>query len=405
MSRLPPVTLNVYPYECDAYGHLNEAAYLQLFERARWETLARGPGMQLFRSQGVWPAVRRATIDYHLPVFPGDQLDVDLQLEKLGNTSMQLRQRAVRKSDGMLVAEAHFVFVMIGSSGNPTPVPDGVAELFATRVSTRSGEVVRYDVGAVTLGADVRGDGPALLFIHGFPLDRTIWKHQVATLAGWRRIAPDLRGMGTSDAPQDGYSMAAYADDLAALLDRLRVDRAVVAGLSMGGYVAFELIRRHKHRVAGLILCDTKADPDSDAGKQGRDDMIALAQARGAEAVADRMLPKLLGRSTHQSQPQLVAQVREMIAKSPVPGIVGALRAMRDRPDSTPLLPSIDVPTLVVAGQEDELMPANAARAMTQAIPEAMMTVIPGAGHVPCLEAPTATSRVLAEFLEAVRQS
>jgi len=405
VSRLPPVSLNVYPYECDAYGHLNEAAYLQLFERARWEILARGPGMQLFRAQGVWPAVRRATVDYHLPVFPGDQLEVDLQLEKLGRTSMQFRQRAVRKSDGMLVAEAHLVFVTIDASGNPTPVPDGVADLFATRVSTHSGEVIRYNVGAVTLGADVRGDGPAVLLIHGFPLDRTIWKHQVATLAGWRRIAPDLRGMGSSDVPEAGYSMAAYADDLARLLDQLRIQRAVVAGLSLGGYIAFEMMRRHRERVAGLILCDTKADADSESGRAGRDEMIALAKSAGAEAVADRMVPKLLGRSTHQAQPQLVAEVRELIAKTPVPGIVGALEAMRDRADSTPLLASIRVPTLVVTGQEDEMTPAAGARAMAQAIPSAASTVIPGAGHIPCLEASTATSRVFAEFLEAVRES
>lgn len=392
----------MYPYECDAYGHLNEAACLQLFERARWETLARGPGMNLFRRHGVWPAVRRATVDYHLPVFPGDILDVDLQLEKLGRTSMEMRQRATRKSDGMLVAEAHLLFVMIDTSGNPTPVPEDVSGLFAVRVSTRSGEVVRYDVGEVTLSADVRGDGPALLLVHGFPLDRTIWKHQVATLAGWRRIAPDLRGLGSSDTPEDGYSIAKYADDLVRLLDRLRVQKAVVAGLSMGGYIAFELMRRYRERVAGLILCDTKAGADSDEARRGREEMIDLVRRKGAEAIADRMLPRLLGRTTQQTQPVVVTQVREMITRASVPGIAGALAAMRDRPDSTDLLPTIDVPTLVVAGSEDELIPPSVAKEMTAAIPSAAVTVISGAGHIPSLEAPTAVSRVIAEFLEAV---
>ena len=392
----------MYPYECDAYGHLNEAACLQLFERARWDILARGPGMNLFRKHGVWPAVRRATVDYHLPVFPGDLLDVDLQLEKLGRTSMELRQRATRKSDGMLVAEAHLLFVMIDTSGNPTPVPEDVSGLFAARVSTRSGEVVRYDVGEVTLSVDVRGDGPALLLVHGFPLDRTIWKHQVATLGGWRRIAPDLRGLGSSDAPEEGYSMAKYADDLVRLLDRLRVQKAVVAGLSMGGYIAFELLRRYRERVAGLILCDTKAGADSDEGKRGREEMIELVRRKGAEAIADRMLPRLLGRTTQQTQPVVVTQVREMITRCSVPGIAGALAAMRDRPDSTDLLATIDVPTLVVAGSEDELIPPSVAKDMTAAIPSAAVTVISGAGHIPSLEAPTAVSRVIAEFLEAV---
>ena len=397
------MSITVYPHECDAYGHLNEAAYLQIFERARWEAVAKAAGMDLFRRHGVWPAVRRASVDYHLPAFPGDVLEVDVQIEKLGRTSMELGQRARRPSDGALVAEAHLLFVMIDASGNPTPVPEEVANLFGTRVSTRAGEVVRYDVGDVTLAVDVRGDGPALLLIHGYPLDRSIWAHQVATLSGWKRIAPDLRGLGISDTPEGGYSMAAYADDMARLLDRLRLDKAVVAGLSMGGYIAFEMLRRHRNRVAGLILADTRADADTDDAKRARDEAAELAQEKGAAAIAERMIPRLVGRSTQQTQPQMVERLREIIGRASVPGIVGALRAMRDRADSTPLLASIDVPTLVVVGQEDELTPPALAKAMTEAIPSAAMTTIPGAGHVTCLEAPTAVSRVLAEFLEAMR--
>ncbi len=403
MSRLPPVSITVYPHECDAYGHLNEAAYLQVFERARWEAVAKAAGMDLFRRHGVWPAVRRATVDYHLPALPGDVLEVDVQLEKLGRTSLELKQRARRPSDGTLVAEAHLLFVMIDASGNPTPVPEEVANLFGTRVSTRAGEVVRYDVGDVTLAVDIRGDGPALLLIHGYPLDRSIWAHQVATLAGWRRIAPDLRGLGLSDVPGGEYSMAKYADDMAGLLDRLTVDRAVIVGMSMGGYIAFEMMRRHRNRVSGLILVDTQAGADTDDMKRARDDTARLAESGGAAAIAERMLPRLLGRSTQQTQPQVVERTRAIINKAPVPGMVGALRAMRDRPDSTPLLPTIDVRTLVVVGQEDELTPPALSKAMMSAIPSAAMTVIPGAGHVSPLEAPTAVSRVFAEFLEAVR--
>jgi len=328
---------------------------------------------------------------------------VHTDLVKLGRTSMELRQKALRGAEGTLVAEADLVFVMIDRSGQPTPVPEEVAALFGPRVSTRAGEVVRYDVGEVTLSVDVRGDGPGLLLIHGFPLDRTLWKHQVATLAGWRRIAPDLRGLGNSDVPADGYSMAAYADDLARLLDRLRVRKCVVAGLSMGGYIAFEMLRRHRDRIGGLILCDTKAGADNEQGRKGRDEMAALAEAKGAAAVAERMTPRVLSRTTLRSQPPLVEQVREMMARQPVPGIVGALRAMRDRPDSTDLLPTIDVPTLVVVGQEDELTPPAEARALATGIPSAHMTTIASAGHVAPLESPTAVSRVFAEFLEAVR--
>jgi 3-oxoadipate enol-lactonase len=406
LSPIPAVNVTVYPYECDAYGHLNEAAYLQLFERARWEMLARGPGMQLFERNGVWPAVRKAAVEYHLPAFPGDVLEVHTEPERVGRTSMEMRQRAVRVGDRALVAEVHLHFVLVDRSGNPTPVPDEVAALFATSParSTRTGEMVRHEVGAVTLSVDIRGDGPALLLVHGFPLDRTVWMHQVATLSGWRRIAPDLRGLGDADAPEGGYSMAAYADDLARLLDKLRVSKAVVAGLSMGGYVAFEMLRRHRERVAGLILCDTKAEPDSADGRKARDEMATLAREKGAAAVAERMVPKLLGRTTRQTQPQLVQQVTEMIARAPVAGIVGALEAMRDRSDATQLLPTITVPTLVVVGQEDDLTPPANARTMVDAIPRAALTTIAGSGHITPMEAPTAVSRVLAEFLEAVRE-
>lgn len=402
MSRIAPVDVTVYPYECDAYGHMNEAAYLQLFERARWEALASGPGHDLFRRHHVWPAARRATVDYQLPVFPGDVLRVDLETEKLGRTSLELRQRATRIRDGAQVAELQIVFVMIDAEGKPTPMPPEIAAVFGGRPSARPGELVRHDLGDVTLAVDSRGDGPALLLVHGFPLDHALWAHQVATLARWRRIAPDLRGAGVSDAPDGGYSMATYADDLAKLLDGLHIERAVIAGLSMGGYIAFEMLRRHRDRVMGLILVDTRADADTAEARQARESMIEVARTQGAAAVAERMVPRLLGRSSQQTQPHVVEQVRAMVGRTPVPGIVGALSAMRDRPDSRPLLPTIDLPTLVVVGAEDELTPPAASRAMASAIPSAAMTTIPGAGHLAPLEAPTAVTRVIAEFLEAL---
>src|SRR5262249_39252958 len=160
-----------------------------------------------------------ATVDYHLPALPGEVLEVSSEPVKLGRTSFEVQNRAHRQKDGALIAEAQFVMVVVDRDGNPTPVPEEIATLFGgvTRRSTRAGEVMRVDAGAVTLAVDVRGDGPALLLVHGFPLDMSIWKHQVATLSGWRRIAPDLRGFGGSDAPESGYSMAAYADDLVAV--------------------------------------------------------------------------------------------------------------------------------------------------------------------------------------------
>ena len=402
MSGLPTVEVTIYPYECDAYGHLNQAAFHLLFERARWDALARGPGQDLFQRHGVWPAARHAVIDYHLPAFPGDVVRVETEVAKAGRTSLTLRQRATRAAGGALVAELEIVFVMIDRDGKAAEMPTEVAKAFGVRASALPGEMVRHAVGGVSLAVDARGDGPALLLLHGFPLDRTMWAHQVGTLARWRRIAPDFRGAGASDAPDGGYSVAVYADDLARLLDRLGIERAVVAGLSMGGYVAFEMLRRYRERIMGLILADTRADADNADARRRRDEMIAAARSGGAAAVAERMVPLLLGRSTRQAQPLLVEQVREMIGRASVPGLVGAIGAMRDRPDSTALLSSIDVPTLVIVGEEDEATPPALSRAMAAAIPGAAFAQIPGAGHVSPLEAPTTVSRVIAEFLEAV---
>lgn len=260
------------------------------------------------------------------------------------------------------------------------------------------------DVGALRLGVEDHGDGPTLLFIHGFPLDRTLWAHQVAALAGWRRVAPDLRGFGSTVAPEGGRRIATYADDLVALLDRLGVRRAVVVGLSMGGYVAFDLVRRHRDRVAGLILMDTRAEADGSDARMARDQLIALARSEGVRAVGERMLPRLVGHSTRQTAPRLVERVREMIMRASLTGVLAALEAMRDREDATTVLGDIDVPTLVVVGEEDELTPPAVARRMADGIRSAGMTLVPGAGHLAPLESPAAVTRACAEFLASIRE-
>ena len=228
-----PIDLTVYPDECDAFGHLNQASFLSLFERARWEMLARGPGMDVFTRAGAWPAVRKTVIDYHAAAFPGDVLRFEQTLIHRGRTSFTMRQTARRPKDDTLIATAEFVFVCVDRDGHPIPVPAEFGSFMEVRRSD-PGEVQRVMVNGVNLAVEVRGDGPAILFVHGYPLDRTIWADQIAALEGFRRIAPDLRGMGRSDAPDLGYSMAIYAADLAALLDTLGVDDVVLCGLSMG---------------------------------------------------------------------------------------------------------------------------------------------------------------------------
>ncbi|HET7240174.1 MAG TPA: alpha/beta fold hydrolase [Gemmatimonadales bacterium] len=399
----PEIDLPVYPDECDAFGHLNQASFLSLFERARWEMLMRGPGMDVFSRSGAWPAVRKSVIDYHAAAFPGDVLRFHQSLIHLGRTSFTMRQTARRVKDDILIATAEFVFVCINRDGRPIPVPAEFAGYMGSG-GDHADDARRFTVNGVTLAVEVRGDGPAVLFVHGYPFDRSIWSHQVAALDGYRRIAPDLRGMGASDAPDLGYSMEIYAADLAALLDVLAVEEVVLCGLSMGGYIAFECLRRWRQRVRGLVLMDTRAEADTVEGRKARDAAAALARDGGAEAVTESLLPQVLGRSTRSGASITAERVRGMMSSTPVPGLVGALAAMRDRPDSSPLLPELaGVPTLVVVGEEDALTPPDVARAMADRIPGARLVTIPGSGHLPPVERPVETTRALVEFLRTLR--
>jgi pimeloyl-ACP methyl ester carboxylesterase len=252
--------------------------------------------------------------------------------------------------------------------------------------------------------ADV-GRGLPVVLLHAFPLNRTMWEPQIAALFGeCRCIAPDLRGFG--DSPRSGpYSMDRYADDVVALLDALQIDRAVVGGLSMGGYIALALWRRHRNRIRALVLADTRSGADNDEGKQKRGELIALAQSEGSSAVADRQVTGLLGKSTREKQPELVDRIRSIMAGESPDGIVGALEAMRNRPDSTPLLAGIDVPTLIVVGDEDVLTPPKEARAMHAAIRGSRLEVIPGAGHLSNLERPAAFNAALSDFVGSLLYS
>jgi 3-oxoadipate enol-lactonase len=392
-----PVSFTVYPDDCDTFGHLNQAAFHVLFERARWQLLAQGPGMGLFEGEGVWPAVRRAVIEYLAPAFAGQELRFQQAVTRLGRTSFTIRQVARRASDDTLVATLESVFVCIDQGGAAVPVPAAVAAWLLPAAPPVTAPQRRVPVHGVELALDDRGSGPAILFLHAYPLDGTLWRHQAGAFSGWRTLIPDLRGLGRSDAPDLGYSMATYADDLAGLLDAISVDEVVLAGLSMGGYVAFEFLRRHRPRVRALVLADTRAQADSAEGRKGREAAMAAAREGGAPLIADQMLPRLLGPTAHES---LRESVRSMMASAPVAGILGALAAMRDRPDSTSLLPSLaGLPTLVVVGAEDQLTPPKDAEAIAKAIPGARLAVIPHAGHLAPLEQPEAFNEHLRALL------
>lgn len=248
-----------------------------------------------------------------------------------------------------------------------------------------------------------QAERPVVLLVHGFPLDSRMWGAQLDGLAAEARlIAPDLRGHGRSDAPPGPYTVDGHADDLAALLDLLGIERAIVAGLSMGGYVALAMWRRHAARVAGLALLDTRAEPDTPAGRANRDAGIALIRERGVSALAGDLLPKVMAPVSLRDG-ELAGRVRAMMADQPALGMIGALGALRDRPDSVPTLATITVPTLVAAGAEDQLTPPDDARKMAARIEGAAMAVIGDAGHLSPMENPAEVNEALAALIRRVR--
>lgn len=251
-------------------------------------------------------------------------------------------------------------------------------------------------IGSRQMAYESVGSGPPVVLLHAFPFDARMWRETAAALAQRVQIiTPDVRGFGHSDLGSEPFSIADLADDVAALLDALKVPTATVGGMSMGGYVALAFAARHPKRLTSLILADSKAAADPPEGRQGREAALALVESQGVAALLDKQIPRLL--SAHASD-SLRAQVRRLGTQEPAP-VIAAIRALRDRPDRTPELGSIRVPTLLIVGSEDELSPPAEAEDMAARIPRARVVVIPGAGHLSNLENPDAFSAALTGFL------
>lgn len=247
------------------------------------------------------------------------------------------------------------------------------------------------------------GSGAPLLLLHGFPFNRSMWREQAEALSATRRvITPDLRGLGASGAGEGPATMEEMAEDLAALLGELNVERAVVGGLSMGGYVALAFLREHPSRVTALVLADTRAQADTVEARGTREETARRALAEGMGPIADAMLPKLLAPATREQRPDVVARVREMILSTKPEGAAAALRGMAARRDQTDLLETVNVPTLIVVGSEDALTPPSEAEAMRAKIRSSRLVMIEGAGHVSNVERPGEFNRALAEFLDGL---
>jgi 3-oxoadipate enol-lactonase len=230
-------------------------------------------------------------------------------------------------------------------------------------------------------------------------LNRTMWKPQEEALSRqYRIVTMDLRGHGESDAPLWRFALERYADDVAELMDHLSIQRAVLVGLSMGGYISFAFYRKYAQRVRGLALADTRAQADSEEARTARFDLAQTAFRKGPGAVADVMMPKLLRPTSLKTRSDLVTQLRRTIETTEVSGIIVDLIAMADRPDSFPLLPQITCPVLVIVGDEDQTTPPADARLIAQNISGARLAVIAGAGHLSNLEQPDQFNKYVGEF-------
>lgn len=249
-----------------------------------------------------------------------------------------------------------------------------------------------------------QGQGSPLVFVHGFPLNHALFNAQIPVFADEHRvIAPDLRGFGSSVETEGTVSMEDFADDLAAILDFLDVKEPVVlCGLSMGGYIAWQFVRKYRPRLRGLVLCDTRASADAPDVVENRLKLAKMVTERGTQPVVEAMLPKAVGAKTLADRPEVLDAVRGMILTSDPSGVAAASRGMANRPDMTALLPAIDLPTLVVVGADDALTPVDEMRDMAAAIRGAQFKVVPEAGHLAPLENPVVFNAVLAEFLDGL---
>lgn len=257
----------------------------------------------------------------------------------------------------------------------------------------------------MTLHYTEQGQGLPVVLLHGYPFNGTIWQTQQQGLSDkYRVIAPDLRGHGQSPAPEGVYDMDTMARDVLALLDSLEVEKAAIMGHSMGGYVTFALWRLAPARFAAIGLICTQASPDSDDTRKGRYKTAENVFTDGSQVVAQAMTPRLFAPNTPEDEP-IVEQIRTIILNTRPSGIIGTLKGMAARPDSTDLLPEINIPVLVLTGDKDQIIPPQKAEKMATSVPSATLVTIESAGHLPMLEQPQATTLAIRNFLDEVEQS
>jgi pimeloyl-ACP methyl ester carboxylesterase len=261
---------------------------------------------------------------------------------------------------------------------------------------------LKTSINNIGIAYDDHGAGQPILFLHAFPLNRSMWEGQIVALLQeqrYRLVALDWRGFGESDIDANVSTMEQFADDVAGLMDTLGMQKAILCGLSMGGYVTFAFLRKYPQRVNGLILCDTRPGADNEEGKANREKVALLAESEGPGAVADLQLPRLISDYTRQHSPEVEVRIRQMILAATAQGIAAASRGMGLRADSIDLLATISCPTLVLVGERDVLTPPAVAQAYAAQIPGVQLAIIPYAGHLSNMEQPDAFFDALHNFL------
>ncbi len=246
----------------------------------------------------------------------------------------------------------------------------------------------------------------ALLLLHAFPLSAAMWQPQLEALgnAGVAVIAPNAYGIEGSE-ERNSWSFTDYAHELAELLESLNIDRVTVAGLSMGGYQAFEFYRLYPQKTASLVLCDTRAEADAPEARSAREEFIRAIEAGGAEEAARRMIPNYFTVETSVEKPELAAEAAMMIKKQSATVITAAMRAIMMRSDATPLLSVIGCPVLVLCGAADKLTTPETAESIHSLVPASQLRLIAGAGHISNMEQPEAFNSALLDHFKEVSRS
>ncbi|MDQ3821466.1 MAG: alpha/beta hydrolase [Acidobacteriota bacterium] len=257
----------------------------------------------------------------------------------------------------------------------------------------------------IDLAYDDVGSGPAVVMLHGYPFNRSMWREQAEALkANYRVITPDLRGLGESGATPEPATMEEMAEDVAALLNELQIEHVALGGLSMGGYVAFAFYRRFQTRVRALILADTRPQADTEEGRRNRLSQAQKILKEGMQSIADDFLKKVLTPETISQKPLITGRVREMILTTKPQGAASALRGMASRRDNTDVLSEIATPALIIVGSEDEITPPADAELMHREIRGSRLRIIDGASHLSNLEQPDQFNHAVKDFLEKISQ-